>query len=286
MALDDGAVQIAGQGFIYAAPFGTPKPVNLTDPEAPWTNIGHTSVDDNLVITRDGGDSNTKGTWQNPSLRVQRDPVSFALIMNLLQVSNETLSYYFGGGNMSVAGVFGAPINAVPQTVALFVRVVDGSSEFPFYIPKASLASDDDVEFDIEDFTHFPVRASILGVSGSNLMEFYGGHLGLQTNEVQTVTITGTPTGGTFTLTYAGQTTAPIAYNATATAVQTALRALSNLGNADVTCAGGPFPGTPVTATFGGDLADTDVAQMTASGSFTGGTSPTITVTTTTPGNP
>ena len=40
------------------------------------------------------------------------------------------------------------------------------------------------------------------------------------TDEVQTVTITGGPTGGTFTLTWGGQTTAAIAYNATAATVQ------------------------------------------------------------------
>src|SRR3954465_8763162 len=51
------------------------------------------------------------------------------------------------------------------------------------------------------------------------------------TNEVQTITVTGTPTGGTFTLTYSTQTTAAIAYNATAAAVQTALEALSNIAS-------------------------------------------------------
>lgn len=105
------------------------------------------------------------------------------------------------------------------------------------------------------------------------------------TNEVQTVTITGTPTGGTFTLSWSGQTTAGIAYNATAAAVKTALAALSNLEVTDINTAGGPFPGTPVTVTFTGSYAHTDVAQMTAnSGSLTGGTTPTATPTTTTPG--
>ncbi len=107
---------------------------------------------------------------------------------------------------------------------------------------------------------------------------------GTATNEVQTVTITGTPTGGTFRLTYGGQQTATIAYNAIAGAVQTALEALSNIGVGDVTVGGGPGPGTPYTVTFGGSLAATDVTVMTASHSFTGGTSPNIAVTTTTPG--
>ena len=79
----------------------------------------------------------------------------------------------------------------------------------------------------------------------------YGPYAG-QTSEVQTVTITGGPTGGTFTLTFDGETTAAIAYNAAASAVQSALEALSNVNSGDVTCAGGALPGTPVTVTFGG----------------------------------
>lgn len=104
------------------------------------------------------------------------------------------------------------------------------------------------------------------------------------TNEVQTVTITGTPTGGTFTLTFTGQTTSAIAYNATAATVQSALEALSNVNPGDVTVTGGPGPGTAFTATFGGQYTGTDVAQMTASGSFTGGTTPAVTVATGTAG--
>lgn len=107
---------------------------------------------------------------------------------------------------------------------------------------------------------------------------------GTDTNELQTVTITGTPTGGTFTLTYSGQTTAAIAYNAAASAVQTALENLSNISAGDVTVGGGPGPATPYTVTFGGNLGAEDVAQMTATSSLTGGTTPNVAVTTTTPG--
>ena len=45
-------------------------------------------------------------------------------------------------------------------------------------------------------------------------------------NEQQTVTITGTPTGGSFTLTFEGKTTPPLAYNSTAAAVEAALKLL------------------------------------------------------------
>ena len=101
--------------------------------------------------------------------------------------------------------------------------------------------------------------------------------------EVQTVTITGTPTGGTFTLTYNGQTTTGIAYNAIAAAVQSALEALSNIAPGDVTVGGGPGPGTPYTLTFAS--VQGNVAQLSASGTgLTGGTAPAVGVVTSTPG--
>jgi len=102
------------------------------------------------------------------------------------------------------------------------------------------------------------------------------------TDEVQTVTITGGPTGGTYTLTYSGQTTAAIAYNATAAAVQSALAALSNIGAGNVTVTGAN--GGPYTVAFVGTLANTDVAQMTHTDSLTGGSSPAVAIATTTAG--
>lgn len=60
---------------------------------------------------------------------------------------------------------------------------------------------------------------------------------GLRTEEIQAIFLTGKPTGGTFTLTYDGQTTLPIAYNASTAAVEAAIVALSNItfGDVDVT---------------------------------------------------
>jgi hypothetical protein len=104
------------------------------------------------------------------------------------------------------------------------------------------------------------------------------------TNEVQQIAITGTPTGGTFTATYSGQTTASIAYNATAATVQAALENLSNIAVGDVVCTGGPLPGTPVVCTFGGNLGNANLTQMTTTDSLTGGTTPASAVTTTTGG--
>lgn len=123
-------------------------------------------------------------------------------------------------------------------------------------------------------------------VPDPNILAFLiGGAVILTPSEVQRITITGSPTGGTFTLTFSAQTTAGIAYNASAAAVQSALEALSNIAPGDITVTGGPLPGSFVEVTFSGTYAGTDVAQMTAnSAGLTGGTTPTVTPTTITPG--
>ena len=96
-------------------------------------------------------------------------------------------------------------------------------------------------------------------------------------NSVQTITETGGPTGGTFTLkaTPPGgslTTSAAIAYNASAATVQTALVTIFGSGN--VTCTGGPLPGG-VVCTFGGsDAAKPVNTFILGTKSLTGGASP------------
>ncbi|MCX4470460.1 hypothetical protein OOK41_09090 [Micromonospora sp. NBC_01655] len=153
------------------------------------------------------------------------------------------------------------------------------AGEFP--VDCAPITLDADAVLAVYADGIIPSGACLALVTATGRHAPYGG----STEEVQSVAITGTPTGGTYTLTYSGQTTAAIPYNATAAQVRTALEALSTIGAGNVTTAGGPHPGSAVTVTFVGALANTNVAQMTAnSTALTGGTTPTVTVSTTTGG--
>lgn len=102
------------------------------------------------------------------------------------------------------------------------------------------------------------------------------------TNEVQSVTVTGTPTGGTYRLVIFGQTTDPIAYNASNATLQGILDALDAIDPGDVVVTG---TSTARVLTFGGKYAAEDVPQVAAANvALTGGTSPNVTTSTTTPG--
>lgn len=103
----------------------------------------------------------------------------------------------------------------------------------------------------------------------------YGG--ASHANTVQVVTVSGAPTGGTFTLSYGGQTTSAIAYNAATSAVQSALEALSGIGAGNVLVTG--TAGSSYTLTFQGALGNQSIALLSANGTaLTGGTSPTVKV--------
>ena len=65
-------------------------------------------------------------------------------------------------------------------------------------------------------------------------------------------------TGGTFTLTFNGQTTAPVAFNATAAQIDTTLEALSNIGTNNIQTSGGPVNTANVNVFFRRALQQSD----------------------------
>ena len=78
-------------------------------------------------------------------------------------------------------------------------------------------------------------------------------------DEQQTVRATNA-TGGTFTLTFNGQTTAALPYNATAAQIDTALEALSNVGANNIQTSGGPVNTANVNVFFRRALQQSDQA--------------------------
>lgn len=123
----------------------------------------------------------------------------------------------------------------------------------------------------LADVPELPIDPDLVSIYAGNAL----------TNEVQTLTVNAT--GGTFTITFDGQTTGNIAEAATGATIQTAMEALSNIVAGDVTVAGAA--GGPWTFTFGGYYAGKNVPLMTGDDTLlTGITLPAITFVETTPG--
>lgn len=107
------------------------------------------------------------------------------------------------------------------------------------------------------------------------------------TNVAAGCTITAIPSGtavtlsanssgtGAQSLTFSGTPVASIPFNATAGDVQAILQNLNNIGNGNVSCSGGPLPGTPVIVTYQGALGNLPLRLMTlGTNAMTGGSSP------------
>jgi hypothetical protein len=129
----------------------------------------------------------------------------------------------------------------------------------------------------------------IESLAGGDIIPFAGAPAA-GTDEVQTLTIGGTPTGGTFALSFDGHATAPItwvAVNATLlAAIQVALEALPNIGGGNILVAAGTLTAGIGTATLTFRLAMGKLAVNTigvAANNMTG-TAPTLAVAETTPG--
>jgi hypothetical protein len=119
-----------------------------------------------------------------------------------------------------------------------------------------------------EDSTNFalglPATAQILGIKVQLEKQ---APACCNTNEVQTISETGSPTAGTFTLTGTppsgtSHTSVSIARNATAATVTSALAVSTMYGVGNVACTGGPLPAL-VTCTFQGAYASMPVSTMT-----------------------
>lgn len=178
MALDDTTLVIPGVGYIYTGPPGTPRPANPVSPAAPWLDNGHTSPD-GLTITFEISKTKRR-TWRSRTgVRVSVDEVNFTLGWTGLQIDNETLTLYFGGGDTSQPGAFGVVKDPAPVERALFIRLVDGSSEVDLYVAKTAIAGSGESTANGEDFAGWPLEAEVLDdAAAANLAQLLAPQLG------------------------------------------------------------------------------------------------------------
>ena len=130
-----------------------------------------------------------------------------------------------------------------------------------------------------------------LGI-GRGGLDFKSGMMGKETNlmptlggmtlDVEAITITAA-SGGTWTFSFGGQTTAPIAYNAAPAAAQTAISALSSIGGGNVDVIAGTG-GATYQVTYKGKFAGKNVTGATVSGAGLTGTGAAAAITSLTPG--
>lgn len=189
MSLNDNSVVTAAKGYVYIAPVGTANPtaadIAAFDPDAGfttptgWENVGHTSRDDLPEFGFDGGDPETKGSWQNEALRtVVSDPAVDSVTINLLQVDEASLGLYYGttDSGTDADGEFAVNDTTGKVQKALLIVLVDGENKVAFYAPKTEIRRSDALSLAVDDFTKLPIKATLLKQDGSPLLKWIAGY--------------------------------------------------------------------------------------------------------------
>lgn len=139
-----------------------------------WDPIGHTNNDDLPEFGYDGGDSETKGSWQKKVLRTitTETPVDYVTI-KAIQFDKDTLAYYYGQNASKVANVFGVDSpNGSDVERAILIVLKDGVYSIAFSAAKAGLRRDESISLENDDFASLPIRATFVKHPGRHLFEW------------------------------------------------------------------------------------------------------------------
>lgn len=204
--------------------------------------------------------------------KLKRDPRRDKMKFRAVDYSAATVLTILNGGTITETSI-GSGIfqweEGDDDEFSILLRVTDPTGSLALWTPRATLASPPPRSWNDSDLDGFDFDIMAL-VPFVTLSTFNPLAVGSPSSS-WSVDLTGSPTGGTFTLSVGGQTTSGIAFDANAAAVRSALEALSSVGvgNATVTGSAGDFT---VVLSNGGTL--------TGSGAgLTGGTTPAVVVT-------
>ena len=164
MALKDNATLVIDTGNYFLAAPGTPAPADLLNPGLAWTNMGHTSLDDILSVSSEGGEATVLGTLQSKSLRTSYSSRAETMGVTIQQFDEDSLKLYFGRNMDYIDGdarFMGVPETPQPTVVAFLAVYVDGSEHFALYAQKAEILRGDDMELsDTESLSGLPLNIS------------------------------------------------------------------------------------------------------------------------------
>ena len=180
MSVDATKLVIPGHGTVFHAPKNTLPPTagltafsltanevmnNETVPVA-WKNLGHTSKQNTIAFTKEGGERETIDTFLADAVRTTQGSVSWGVNVAALQFDEDNLDLAFDGdfdpatGGYTVAG--SGSIEA-----ALFLFFQDNTGSIGFWLPNTEVSLGDAPSVDTANFLELPLTASILSAPES-----------------------------------------------------------------------------------------------------------------------
>lgn len=252
---------------ISLAPIGTTLPTTIDGAlDGAFEDVGwlHT---DGIKESPTGSKAESRGFQGMGIIRTRIETPGTTIGFHALESKGQTKSLRYDEKSTSTSGGVRKTTRGPGQKVSSRSAVVDiydaddVTVKERWVIPKLDISPDGDREFTNSDIAGFPFLGDIIGD--------YDTFASTASSAIGTgwdLTISGIPTGGTFTLTVNGVATAGITYNASTAAIASALNALSGVTG---------LTGITVTSSAPFVLTFPSNVTLSANGSaLTGGTTP------------
>lgn len=253
---------------VFLAPLGTALPTTLDGAlDGAFEDVGWLHSD-GVTETLSGSKTKIRGHQGQAVVRTRMTEPGTEFAFVALESKAQTKALRYNEKSVSTLGGVRAAVRGPGQTVSVRSAVIDfydaddDSIKDRLIIPRFEIVANGDRVYVGSDISGFPFLGEIIG-----------DYTELSSNPTPVtdwaLTITGTPTGGTYTLQLNGFATAPIAYNAANTAIASALNALSGVTGMSGINVTGTAPGP-----FAIVLPTPGTLQVTHA--LTGGTSPDV----------
>ena len=171
MAVDSTKLVIPGHGTVFHAPVNTLPPSNpleafnlQADGPTPWKNLGHTSKQNTIAFTKEGGDRETIDTFLADAVRESVASTSWGVTIAALQFDEDNLAMAFNGDFDEATGGY-TVATPVPVEAALFLYFQDTTGALGFWLPNTTVALGDAPTVDTANFFELPLSATILAAS-------------------------------------------------------------------------------------------------------------------------
>lgn len=184
MSVDATTLVIPGHGTVFHAPVNTKPPATpleafdlQTDGPSPWVNLGHTSKQNTIAFTKEGGEKESIDTFLADAVRTTSSSVTWGVTIAALQFDEDTLDLAFNGEFDTTTGGYTVATPA-PLSAALFLYFQDTTGSVGFWIPNTEVSLGDAPSVDVAQFLELPLSVSILSAS-STAIPSVGGRAGV-----------------------------------------------------------------------------------------------------------